>query len=269
MSICSSFSVSAPIAKRNSTPNFAFDPDSTFVAYGNPLYLLHPLHVKMPDSAYRLYLLLLAPVLMVGMSNGLFAPPVAHAQSVTPGVKGGITFMEFGGSGSGEGEGLSTRTGITLGLFADVPMSTSLWLRPELIYIQKGEVAEFDNNVRTRRRDYIEMPLLAHWVLDANEEVIPRLFAGPTLGINIQAAEDQEIRSNGEIIESITVEEREFTNRFELGIAGGVGLDIPLEEVGTLVVDVRYQLGLTDIRDSAPNALLRNQGFSITAGISL
>ena len=173
---------------------------------------------------------------------------------IKPGVRAGVDFMTFGGDDT-DSDNLDRRTGIMIGGFALVDLTGPFALQPELTYIQKG--AESSDGDLTRKNDYIEIPVLAKFQLPVSGPASPNLFAGPTLGFNVTAELEDD--------EGNTQDFGDETSGTEFGLAVGGGVDFGLG-TGTLMVDLRYELGLTSIDDTDADQSIRNQGFVITAG---
>lgn len=169
------------------------------------------------------------------------------------GGRAGLTFMTVGGDDADDD--LDRRTGFMLGGFALVDLEGPLTLQPELTYIQKG-ATDPDSDLTTKL-DYIEVPVLVKFQLPVTGPVSPNLFGGPTLGFNVTS----EVENDDGDTQNI-----DDTNGAEFGLALGGGIDFGLVGTGTLMVDVRYELGLTSIDDSDADLSAHNQGFMITAG---
>jgi hypothetical protein len=173
---------------------------------------------------------------------------------IKPGARAGLTFMTLGGDDAADN--LDRRTGLIVGGFALVDFAGPFALQPELTYIQKG--AENPDLDTTTKLDYIEIPVLAKFQVPLSGPVSPSLFAGPTLGFNV-VSEDEDDEGNTQDLDNIS--------GTEFGLAFGGGVDVGLS-AGTLMVDVRYGLGLSNVLDSDADQSANNQGFMITAGFA-
>jgi hypothetical protein len=158
--------------------------------------------------------------------------------------------------GGDETDGLDSRTGFLIGGFATIDFGAPVLVQPELTYVQKGASAEINDSDITQKLDYIEIPVLVKYKIPAGG-FSPNLFAGPALGFNINAE-----RSNGD-----TQDISDSTSGTEFGLYLGAGADFGLS-AGTLSVDARYNLGLSNILDTDGDASQNNQGFMITAGFA-
>lgn len=194
-----------------------------------------------------------------------FASTPAQAQmDVTPGVRAGVNFMTLGGDDVPSDVG--SRTGFMIGGFLLVDLQGPLSLQPELNYIQKG--ASWDQSFQgttvttTRKLDYLEIPVLAKLQIPVTGPLSPNVFAGPTLGFNMNAtmqAEGGGQSNSQDISDSIS--------GTDFGLAIGAGTDFGLS-AGTVSVDLRYGLGLSSVDDSGSDASVQNRGFMVTAGFA-
>lgn len=174
--------------------------------------------------------------------------------SIKPGVRAGVDFMTVGGDDADDD--VERRTGFMVGGFALVDFGGPLALQPELTYTQKGATNP-DTDVTTKL-DYIEIPVLAKFQVPVSGPVSPNIFAGPTLGFNVTSELEDD---NGNTQDLNNVSGTEF------GLAFGGGVDFGVSS-GTLMIDFRYELGLTSIDDSNADLSINNQGFMVTAGFA-
>jgi hypothetical protein len=195
----------------------------------------------------------LALILFLGAGLVFTATPAQAQMDIKPGIRAGVDFMTIGGDNT---DGLDSRTGFLIGGYATIGLGGPIAVQPELQYIQKGASASFGNTDITRKLDYIEIPVLVKYQIPAGG-FSPNVFAGPALGFNV-TAED----SNGD-----SVDISDSTSGTEFGLYFGAGADFGLS-AGTVSVDVRYNLGLSNILDVDGDASQNNQGFMITAGFA-
>jgi hypothetical protein len=219
----------------------------------------------------------LAVLAVVPFVLAIAFPLLAQAQmggqgiDVKPGVRGGVSFMTLDVDDSpGDADpDPDRRTGLMIGGFALLEFAGPFALQPELMYIQKGASLETTVDettiTSTTRLDYVEIPVLAKFQLPASAPVSPSLFAGPTLGFNVAA--ETEVETEVEGGESETNDVSDQVSGTDFGIALGGGVDIGLT-TGTLMIDVRYALGLTNVDDTDEDTSINNQGFMITAGFA-
>lgn len=197
--------------------------------------------------------------------GGIFAfgPGASKAQiTVTPGIQGGLTSTTYAGD-----HGVTDvhwQRGGTIGFFASIDFDGPFALRPELNFVQKG--AQFRNTFgpdrQTATLSYVELPILANVQLWRSNRVTPLLFAGPALGLRVDAHDRlSDVR------------------RAEVGVVVGSGFEIDIGQRGlsALRLDARYQTDVfaNDYRwDAGPNlpafhtGTLRNSGAVFTLGLS-
>ena len=199
-------------------------------------------------------------------------PLTAQAQlgegiDIKPGVRAGVDFMTFWGDDV-DGDETNRRTGILVGGFLLADFAGPFAVQPELMYIQKGVSEEGTlpdgTTVTTNTKlGYIEVPLLVKLQAPLGEGITPSVFAGPTLGLNVTGEVELEVEGEG-VVETTDADN---VNTAELGLVLGGGIDIDFS-VGTLMGDIRYGLGLTDVIEDG-DVSGRNRGFMITAGLAV
>lgn len=177
------------------------------------------------------------------------------------GIKGGVNLANLYDSEVGD-ENL--KVGLNVGLLAKLPLVKGLSLQPELLYSQKGTKATYDNIFQGEGEyrfnlHYVELPIL----LSVNLTPNLNLHAGPYVaylaGVNITQLED------GQTNELADLDADNF-NRFDFGVAGGLGLDI-----SNFTIGARYTLGLKEIGkdDNIPGAITqgsKNSAISLYIG---
>ena len=191
----------------------------------------------------------------------LIAAPL-QAQT-TLGVKGGINIATVDTNVSDISDLVDSKTGFVGGGFVTLGLGSLFALQPELLYSQKGfQVDEFGETVKFNT-NYIEIPVL----LKAQFKLAmlrPALYAGPVLsfetGCTVSALELSVDCDD----ETVGVGDRKTT---EWGAVFGGNLDFILGPV-ILILDARYQLGLTNLAD-VPDSddSVKNNLWQIMAGV--
>ena len=191
----------------------------------------------------------------------LIAAPL-QAQT-TLGVKGGINIATVDTNVSDISDLVDSKTGFVGGGFVTLGLGSLFALQPELLYSQKGfQVDEFGETVKFNT-NYIEIPVL----LKAQFKLAmlrPAVYAGPVLSFETScslSASEVSVDCDDELA---GVGERK-TN--EWGAVFGANLDFILGSI-TLILDGRYQLGLTNLAD-VPDSddSVKNNVWQIMAGI--
>lgn len=190
----------------------------------------------------------------------LIAAPL-QAQT-TLGVKGGINIANVDTNIPDISDLAESKTGFVGGGFATFGLGSLFALQPELLYSQKGFKAEEGGQTAELGLNYFEIPVL----LKAQFKLAmlrPAIYAGPVLSFETGctfsfdgASEDCDA---GE----------DFTNRKknEWGAVFGANLDFFLGSL-TLILDARYQLGLTNLADvPEDDDEVKNNVWQIMAGL--
>lgn len=153
------------------------------------------------------------------------------------GIKGGVNFSNLY---SDDVDDENVLTGFNLGLYAKLPITDFIAVQPEISYTTKGAELVYNNafadGTARFKLGYIEVPVVL--VFDITENF--NIHAGPYFGYLIDGKVTNE--SNGGTFDfEENLDEDDF-NRFDAGIAAGVGFDF-----GTIGVGARYNYGLTNV----------------------
>lgn len=179
------------------------------------------------------------------------------ASAQTAGVLAGVNFAttDVSGDSDVDSDVFDRRTGLVVGLFANIPLSDSFSLQPEVLYSQKGAKVEEDPGTFTLEVDYLDIPVLARVTAGGQTGLV--LFAGPSFGFKMRA------RAKGEF-EGETEEEdvSDEVETLDIGLIAGVGF-----QGARFLIDGRYQWGLSNINkvESDP-AEVKNRVISIVVG---
>ncbi|MGC6524498.1 MAG: porin family protein [Flavobacteriaceae bacterium] len=148
------------------------------------------------------------------------------AQNITFGAKAGLNFASMAGD---DADGLDGRTSFHLGVTAEIEMSDTFSIQPELLYSGQGYTADGDV---TGKVDYINLPIMAKfYVADGIS-----LEAGPQIGFLASAKSDVDG-------ESTDIKDSLKSTDFALNLGAGYKLDSGLN------FGLRYSMGLTDVYD--------------------
>jgi len=157
--------------------------------------------------------------------------------SQTFGLKGGINFSNLYLEDANDNKML---TGFNVGLFAKLPLSSSLAIQPELYFTTKGAQttynSSFINGNVQYNFNYLEVPLL--FVVNITENF--NLHAGPYVSymLNGKVKNKSNVGST-DFDEKINTEDY---NKIDAGIAAGAGVDL-----GAISLGARYTYGLTKV----------------------
>src|SRR5687767_15181394 len=150
------------------------------------------------------------------------------------------------------------KVGLNLGLIAKIPLVRGLSLQPELLYSSKGSKITYNNLLGQGEYrfnlNYVEMPLLAVINLAPNFNVHGGVYGSYLVSSNIREMDD-----DGNINEIADLNEDAF-NRFDYGLAGGIGVDVQHFTIGA-----RYTYGLKEVGKSGgvPGIALKDSKNSV------
>ena len=182
--------------------------------------------------------------------------------------KAGVTFSTI--SYDQQPDDQKTQIGFVGGAALDIGIVKNFFsLQPELLFIQKGE--RFDERgVETKSAlNYLELPVLAK-VSFGSESIKGYVNAGPSLALGLtgkykieggENADETDIRFG----DSANDGRRYLDNRFDFGLQFGGGGSFGLGP-GSIVADIRYGLGLTDLNDEDK---AKNRTFAFTLGYAI
>ena len=147
-----------------------------------------------------------------------------------------------------DADGLDGRTSFHLGVTAEIEMSDTFSIQPELLYSGQGFTgSEMDNstgvdvNIDLKGRvNYLNLPIMAKYYVSENFS----LEAGPQIGFLLSAESETEV-SGGGISETEEVDFKDDlkSTDFALNLGAGYKLDSGLN------FGLRYSMGLTDVPD--------------------
>jgi len=179
--------------------------------------------------------LLCALVLFMTASFGML-----HAQdeNVTTefGVKGGFNMSNFL-SDDDEATDENILYGFNAGVYATLPISDFVAIQPEVLFTTRGSELEYDTafgSGNTKfKLNYIEVPLLVRVNITKNFNLQAGGYASYLVSSKVTG--DGSVEFDQEI-------DTDDLNKFDAGIAAGVGVDFSPISIG-----VRYNYGLTTI----------------------
>ncbi len=182
---------------------------------------------------------------------------IASAQGLSFGARAGINIAEASFDSDADGPDTSARIGIVSGGFVTIPLVSWLELQPEVLYSQKGAGFNEEGIDSSVRLDYVEFPILAR-VSRRGSGLQYYIAGGPSLAVRVRARARADF---GGATEEIDISDEVETTDFGVAFGGGI-------ELGRLVVDARYTLGLKDVdKDDTDAVKVTNRAFSFTAGV--
>ncbi len=148
----------------------------------------------------------------------------------------------------------SFRFGYQVGVFGQW-VSDQFSLQPEVYYSQQGATIHYQDQVLYTKLRYLNIPVLFKYNINGGF----RVMAGPQLGILLCA------RSNYHPITKEPYKEQIYTTAYkktDFALAFGAGWE---SDMGILV-DLRYNLGLTDVSNFAGVPATRNRVIELSVG---
>ena len=167
------------------------------------------------------------------------------------GLKGGLNFANL------DVDGASSRTGYHLGAFATIKI-TKLAIQPEIIFSSQGAEQDFLGEDLQSKINYVNIPILLKLYLAAGLN----LQIGPQFGFLVSG--DQDVVD--QVGNKVTQDAKDFYKGSDVSLGLGAGWDLP---IAGLVLDARYNLGLSDINDTQVDETVRNQVFQLSLGIRI
>ena len=169
----------------------------------------------------------------------------ANAQ-VKFGARAGLNFASMTGD---DAVGLDGRTSLHLGITAEIEISDSFSLQPELTYSGQGYTAdyefdEFDETVRgeiTGRVNYLNLPVMAKFYVAESFS----LEFGPQIGFLMSAEENDYDTSYGS--DTYDIKSDLKSTDFSLNFGAGYKLESGLN------FGLRYNMGFTDVPKTSPD----------------
>lgn len=188
--------------------------------------------------------------IILGLANGAFAGQVGF------GLKGGVDFTNMGGDFFSV-FGANSKIGFSGGLFFDFELDNDFSLQPEISFVQKGlkindvyltfpsPSGPFNYSYNI---DYVEAPVLLKLNTNLCPSIDGNIFVGPFLSFLLDARNSFAGQNFPAFLNYAP-----YTNYVDFGLTLGAGL-----EIGKVMIDVRYDFGLTAVDQK--NIMITNAG---------
>lgn len=177
----------------------------------------------------------------------LIAP--ANAQTnAKMGFKGNLGIVNLTGDISANKATIGFGGGALFRYYASPEFS----IQPELLISLKGTKEEGDDGEKLKLT-YVEVPVLLMYHPPTKGNIVPGFYFGPQLSFLMSA------KSGGEDI-------KDMINSTDFGLVIGAGIDVSSREKGSLFLDLRYALGLSNIAKESDGDSIKNGAFFL--GIS-
>ncbi|UCC83341.1 MAG: PorT family protein [Gemmatimonadota bacterium] len=209
-------------------------------------------------------------LLLVALLVALVTTP-GLAQNLSAGPTVGIGFANWGG----DVEGTDSRFGLGIGGSFGFQLHDYFRLAVDGVYVQKGISEEEDGFSIKTKLSYLEFMFPATLTIPvADSPITPRIYLGPALaietGCKFSAEEGGAEVDVGcdEIFEISEGQAPDFdTKNLDIGLFFGGGVDVAVGS-GAISVDIRYNIGLTNINDveGAEDVSIKNRNLQIVTG---
>lgn len=175
----------------------------------------------------------------------------------------GASIVTLGGDDAGD---TRSRTGFSVGGALVFDVTSALRLQAGASYVQKGASVSAQGFETTYLIDYVEVPVLIQWDLPAGRAFSPHLVAGPAVSVELGCDVKFLLQGLG-----ATVSCRDGgvpPRTLDVGVVGGVGVDIATAGSLFVTLDVLYNLGLRSIDDTGRSDV-KNRAWSILGGVAI
>ena len=193
------------------------------------------------------------------------APASAQREHADLGFQLGFSRARFGGDQSGLGE---SRSGSAFGVFLGTPVAGPVNAQAEIFLVKKGggltAVVGTTPLEVSVQLIYIEMPLLARFVIPLGGRLHPNVFGGGALAINIGC--DIQAEVPGLLAQQACDEGGNLAvNAFDVGAVIGAGFEYDWRDSNARL-EIRQTVGL---REVSPGDPAKNRAWAILFGITL
>jgi len=139
-------------------------------------------------------------------------------------------------------------------------------IQPEALILQNGvkhpdSEYPFGDTEAEYKLTYLTVPVLVAYSFPTSGQVSPNVFAGPMVGFLMSAKRTES--GNG------FDEETDFKDDVKsvhFGVTFGAGISIAIGQRGKLMLDGRYDLGLSNILDDNSGESIKNRSLRLFAG---
>jgi hypothetical protein len=181
--------------------------------------------------------IILAMLLLLSMSQFTTAQGTSDSSKFKFGFKGGVNFANLY---TQDVESNNVLIGFNAGLFAKLPITSSLAIQPELLYSTKGAKLTYNNyfvnGTAKFNLNYIELPVLLVINLTDNFNI----HAGPYVAYLVDGNAIND--AQGTLLDIENNLNNDDYNRFDTGLSVGVGFD-----AGPIGFGARYNYGLQKV----------------------
>jgi hypothetical protein len=207
------------------------------------------------------FLVVFSAVLLLA---ALIPQPAAAKVDVNFGIKGGISLAQAKWTEETIASGRLLQP--VYGVFAAFNLSKSIAIQPEAYLLTQGGkwsmVIDSDTFTEKDFYRYIHIPVLAKVRLIKEGKFTPILFAGPAVDFLLSA--HVKYYTNGTLDKNIDI--KQYYKSTAFGLVFGAGVEHNLSKV-RLILDIRYDMGLTDIETEDATETLKTRTLMFMLGV--
>jgi hypothetical protein len=191
-------------------------------------------------------------------------------QRFSAGPRVGLNLAKF----NGEGTPSSFRPGLAAGAFVMYSSLNHFGISVDVLYSQRGASFNYTDpttpnlSYKTNSRiNYLEIPVALRYFLNRGGDFRPNLFAGPSLGIRLNANTSL-LSTNGVAAPANNTDISSQVRPIDLGLLAGFQLNFPgfFGERQRFLVDARYTYGLTKTLAGLSTSNYSNSTITVTLG---
>jgi hypothetical protein len=217
----------------------------------------------------HIYYFMKSKVLLIALATTVFAIG-AKAQNTTFGVRAGINFQNLtGDDGNGHKYDNKLKTGINLGLNAEIPIAPDFYVQPGLLFTTKGAKDKTYRKVNYRL-SYLEIPINLLFKPELGDGKLLLGF-GPYIGIAVggsytdAAGNKSDYKFAGKVTQTEAA-----TSPYSRRMDFGGNLLAGYELSSKLSFQLNAQLGMANIAPKieglASKYKIKNTGFGVSVG---
>ena len=171
------------------------------------------------------------------------AGPVMAAVDFDLGIKAGVSMATYKWTDEAASKSL---TKPVFGVFFAYNINRNFAIQPEIYYLTQGgtweEVYDSTTYKYVDYDNYLHIPVLAKYRFMPDKKLTPILFAGPAMGFLLSAHYKYFLDG----VEEWDKDVKSYLKKTNFSVVFGGGVEYKMDKL-MLILDVRYDLGLTNI----------------------
>jgi hypothetical protein len=174
---------------------------------------------------------------------------------------GGRFGLNYANANTDPPTSIDSRAGLMVGGIVEIDLTNTFMLQGEAMYVEKSaklDIAAGSEEIRKYR--YVEFPVSLKAKF-GNSEKVPYLFVGPNLGFIVSAKSKTKVPG-----QPLTTDLESSTEEFDIALDVGGGVEYPFFSNASLMLDIRYSLGILDI-DKTDSMSWRTNGLQMILGV--